>query len=195
MIHFTRKLNLMMLIMCCIAQTTQSSDVRDQDGRTELMNYVREQELEIEIRKIDLDKLWNTYFYKKKFAKGSMQVDGRTVHVYESIALRKIYTTDENVAQYRIVEDEFNLFVDGIIENIKIMVLNGANLQARDIRGKSISDYCYTKKIYDTVRNLGAPRSLFEEDCLIVAIGLLTIVTVLVSANFLITCYKICHQR
>ena len=147
--------------MCCIAQTTQSSDVRDQDGRTELMNYVREQELEIEIRKIDLDKLWNTYFYKEKIVSGySTDAQGNTSSSYKYIPLRKIYTTDADIAQYRKIEDEYNLFIDDIIENIKIMVLNGADLQAYDQHGKNIINYCFTKEIHDTLQYLGAPFSL-----------------------------------
>src|SRR3990167_4660232 len=92
----TRKLNFMMFMICCMAQMTQASDVRDEQGRTELMNYVIQKEVEIKIKKAELDKLWDLYFYEKKFVRNTVHVNGQNINIHDSITLRKIDTTDAN---------------------------------------------------------------------------------------------------
>ena len=47
-----------MLTNCCMPQTIQPSYLCDQDGRTELMNYVIEKEVEIKAKKVELDKFF-----------------------------------------------------------------------------------------------------------------------------------------
>ena len=159
------------------------------------MNYVIEKEAEIKIKKIDLDKLWDKYFYKKEFVRSSMQINGYTSSSYDSIEVRKIYTTDADVAEYRIVEDAFNLFVDDIIENIKVIIFNGADLQARDNRGKSVRDYCYTQKISDALRELGAPATSGEDAFAVIFVGCLGVATLTVSYILLTACYKVCFSK
>ena len=52
------------------------------------------------------------------------------------------------------------MHVNHVINSIKIMVVSGADLQARDFFGNSVVNYCYTKEIYNALRDLGAPFSL-----------------------------------
>lgn len=193
---FTRKLNLMLVAICCMTQVTQATNELDENDRTELMSYIIEKEAEIKIKKSEVEKIWNKYFYQEKIVSGySTDARGNTSTSYKYIPLRKIYTTDVEVAEYRIIEDEFNLFVDNIIENIKIMVFNGADLQARDVHGKTVRDYCCTNKIDKVLRNFGAPTSLYEDDCEI--IGKRIVGTIVVGLSFLVvmTCYIACHPR
>ena len=163
---FTKKLSFMMMLVCCILQTVQAIDTSDRDGRTPLMNYVIDKEIEIKNAKFDLKKLWDTYFYKQDIVSNTMHLQGKwngtymACDIYEGITLRKIYTTDEDVAQYRKVEDAFNLLIDDTIQNIKRMVRDGADLFAQDQCGKTVMEYCYTKRIYEVLLNLGASDSL-----------------------------------
>lgn len=135
----------MTLFICCMSQIAQSSDVRDENGRTELMNYVIQKEAEIKIKGSEFKKFWYRYF----------DVDKQS-----NIFVRRVCTTDADVIECRKKKDEYDLFFDDIIENIKIMAFNGANLQAYDIDGKYVTDYCYTETIYNTLSELGAPASL-----------------------------------
>ena len=159
MMKFTKKLSFIMMLVCCMSQTMQSADMSDQYGRTPLINYLIGKEVEIKNAKSDLEKLWNTYFYKQDNVVHAVHTPGQIYVIHQSNALRKIYTTDQDVAQYRIVEDAFNLLIDDTIENIKRMVSHGADLLARDQFGKTIIEYCYTEKIYEALLYLGAPNS------------------------------------
>jgi len=142
-----------------MSQTMQSIDMSDQYGRTELINYLIGKEVEIKNAKTDLEKLWDTYFYKQDTLTNAVVVPGQIYVNYEPIPLRKMYTTDQDVAQYRVAEDAFTLLIDDTIQDIKRMVAHGADLLGQDHDGKTILEYCYTKKIYETLVNLGAPAS------------------------------------
>ena len=72
MIHFTKKFYAIIFGIFCMSQVMQSSDMRDQDGRTELMNYVIQIEKEIGCKTLELNKLWNTYFYIKVVTKNTI---------------------------------------------------------------------------------------------------------------------------
>ena len=75
------------------------------------------------------------------------------------------------------------------------MVSNGADLQARDLQGKSVSDYCNTYKIYNVIRALGAPSTLFEENCIIGAYRLLGATAIIISAAIATICYQACFPQ
>lgn len=184
----------MMVAIFCMPQVMQaSSDFFDLDGRTELINYVIEKEAEIKVKKLDLDKLFDAYFHKKEFVTSSVCINGQVCNFHDYVIVRKMYTTDADVASYRIVEEAFNLFVDEIIENIKVIIFNGADLQARDNRGKSIRDYCYTQKISDVLRDLGAPATSGEETLCIIVKGFLGVTTVTIGVMVLAVCYRVCY--
>lgn len=195
MMHYTKKLSLMMVVICCLPQTIQSSDVRDQYGRTELMNYVIQQEAEIKTKRFEFEKFWNVCFYKKSFYSYSIQIEpGRWIDIYDTVVLRKMYTTDADVAQCKKLEDELHVFIGNTIEdtikNIKIMVFNGADLQARDMYGKSVTDYYYTYEIYYVLRDLGAPATMFEENCMKAVYGFLGVTAATIGVFIIATCCK-----
>jgi len=185
--NLTKKLKLMMVIMFCMPQFIQaSSDLFDQHGKTELMNYIIKKESEIKV--LGLENLFDLYFYNKKFMTSSICVNGHVCSSYDSVILRKMYTTDDDVAKYKIIEDEFNLLIEDVLANIKIMVLNGADLQLRDQHGKSAIDYCNTKEIFTLLRQLGAPLSLVEQGCVDMMIFCIKGTAVVMSAMILINC-------
>jgi len=162
---FIKKLNLIIFIPCFIVQILQAHDAYyhyDNHGRTALMNYVIEIEAELAIKKTTFDAFFDACFYKQNVYNGFIIIDGRIIHLYDSIIVRKIYTTDADVAQCKILNDEYDALIEHAIENIKIMVLNGHNLQARDHDGKSVSDYCSTYEIYTALKKLGAPFALLQ---------------------------------
>ena len=173
MIHFTKKFYAIIFGIFCMSQVMQSSDMRDQDGRTELMNYVIQIEKEIKSKKSKLDKLCEKYF---------------TWNQKTKILEKRVWSTDEDVIQYRKFEDEYDRLIEETIENIKIMVSTGADLQARDLQGNSVSDYCYTHKIYDALRTLGAPAALFET-------AVKGIIIVTVGIMIATACYRIYFPR
>ena len=187
-----------------MSQTIRSSDVCDQYGRTELMNYVIQQEAEMNTKRFEFENFWNACFYKKSFYSYSIRIEpGRWIDVYDTVILRKMYTTDADVAQCKKLEDELHVFIKNTIldtiENIKIMVFNGADLQARDIYGKSVTDYYYTYEIYYVLRDLGAPATLFEENCMNAVYGFAKVaavtVALAVSVGVAVVCYENYFRR
>ena len=182
LIFIKRNFNLlqMIFIICSMTQTIQANDVQDEYGRTELMNYVIAKEKEIGAKRAQLSKLSNKFFTRNQDSK---------------ILEKKVWITDEDVAQYRELENECDIFIEDIIENIKVMVLNGANLKSRDLHGKSITDYCDTKEIYDALRNLGAPLSLNEQTCGMIILGILGIVTIHIGVKVITACYEACFLQ
>ena len=151
----------MLIAICCMSQIIQSNDVCDQANKTQLIQYLIDKEIEIGAKKSEVDKIWDRYFYKEKIISGHYTDAQKHTHAcYKYVPLRKIYTTDADVAQYKIIADEYNLLVQNVIENIKLMVFNGADLQAYDQHGKNVMSYCFTKEIYDALQDLGAPFSL-----------------------------------
>lgn len=163
--HSIKKLNFVIFITCFITHIIQAHnafDSSDNHGRTALMNYVIKIEAEIEIKKNELDTLFNACFYTQNVYNGSVIIDGKVIPMYNSVIERKIYTTDADVAQCKILNDEYNTLVENAIKKIKMMILDGHNLQARDHDGKSVSDYCSTYKIYTVLKKLGAPFALLQ---------------------------------
>lgn len=155
--NLTRKLNLMMIVVCCMPQVIQaSSDFFDHDDRTSVIRYV----IEIEDKKSEIVNLWHSFFYKQEIVTGSYYYQGQLITTHKYITLRKMNTTDENVAEYNKAEIEYDLFIEAAIENIKFMVSNGADLNAQDEFGKTVIDYCSVEKVYNALRELGAPFSL-----------------------------------
>lgn len=190
MIHFKKSIQFMILLVACFSHITYSHE-EYKNNRTELMEYVIEKEAEIKIKKAIVDKLWDTYFYNQSIATGTVHVKDNVYITHQTIALRRIYTTDADVAEYRIVEDEFNMLIENTIEHIKYMVLQGADLHAQDVLGKTVIDYCRTKKIYETLVKCGAPTT-WEKWCSFnteaaVVVGFAGIVT-LTIAGFITAC-------
>lgn len=193
MIHFTKKFYAMIFAICSISQIMQATDMRDEAGRTELMNYVIAAEKEIEYKKSELRTLWNTYFYLQATPINNIGLSGTTVYNFTTV--RKIYTTDVDVAHYKKVEDEYNLFIEDIRNDIKSMVLHGADLQARDAFGKSISDYSSSHEIYYFLRDLGAPATLLQDQCIRVVYGLCGATALTIATVFLAVCYKAYYHK
>jgi len=147
----------MMIVVCCMSQFMQaSSDLFDQNDRTSVIRYV----IEIEDKKSEIVRLWKSFFYRQQIATSSFYYQGQMITTHEYITLRKVNTTDENVAEYNKAEAEYDLFIEDAIENIKLMVSNGADLNAQDEFGKTVIDYCSVEKVYNVLRELGAPFSL-----------------------------------
>lgn len=155
MIQHIKKLNLMM-IMCCASQFIQAADLCSKADATNVIRCV----IEIENKKSEKEKLWDAYFYNYSIAVNSVYVNGKYITVYHTMPLRKPYTSDADVAEYQRIEDEFNTSIQVIIENIKFMVSNGADLAVQDEFGKTAVDYCSIQEIYQVLRDLGAPFSL-----------------------------------
>ena len=191
---FTKKLSFMMLI-CCMSQVVQSSDVSDQNGRTPLMNYVINKEIEIKNVKSDLEKLWDTYFYIKKTIQSCSIVDGRAIFSYKKNILNKPGTTDENIAEYKNFEIQLNLLIQNAVEDVTKMVLDGADVHVYDQQGKTVLDYCYTEPMYKALRKFGA-SSLFTTWAYfnpgeVVINGFVGTVAVIVGAVIYSVCRKV----
>jgi len=184
-----------MVMICCLPQFVQaSSDLFDQDDRTNVIRCV----IDIENQKMEIDKLWDLYFYNQTIEVSSVLVNGQYMKVYNSFSLRKPYTTDENVTQYQKNKNEYDLFIEDAIENIKFMVSNGADLSTKDEFGKTVMDYCSVQEVYNVLRDLGAPISLkvwfyFNENeaILISSVAVVTIAFGLgVTAGFIRAIYQ-----
>ena len=108
---------------------------------------------------------------------------------------KRIWITDEDVAEYRNLENEYDLFIENTIENIKTMVLHGADLQAYDIQGKSVSDHCYSYEIYYALRDLGAPLSFNDQIGHVIVTGLFVMVTATAGVMIIKACYRTCFPQ
>ena len=154
---FIRKMLCSFLIFAgFISNQVQAFDTRDEQGRTPLMNFVIEKEAQILKDAKDLEDLWNMYFYKEKRQDGYAYVNGMVVPLYKYIPIRKIYTTDEDVAVYRQKEQDFINFMSATIKNINVIVQSGVDVNAKDFAGNTVQNYCYSESIYNELRRLGA---------------------------------------
>lgn len=180
MIHLRTKFYSMIFAICCMSNIMQSNDMRDEEGRTEIMNYVIAIEKEIALKKSELEKLCKKYFAKN----------------YKTKMLeKKAWVTDENITHYRNMENELDCLLEETIKNIKMMVVDGASLQSRDLGGLSISDYCKTNEIYYVLRELGAPITLNEQfwGAIVGCSGGVVIIT---TAVYVATaCYRACFPQ
>lgn len=184
MIHFTKNLYAIMFVVFCMSNITYSSDMRDEYGRTEIMNYLIQQEKEITSKKSERHRLFHKYFEMNKET---------------NLVEKRIWATDEDVFHYRKLEDEIGWLIEETLEHIKKMVVDGADLQARDLKGKSIRDFCKTPRINDLLRELGAPMTFDEEkskECtaflggvIVLSVGI-TVVTIVAKA-----CYRVCFPQ
>ena len=158
--HFRMNIKIIMFFVCCISQMIVSNQIYDWFDSAPLIEYVEEKEIEIERAKIYLDYLYDKYFYTEKFISDYIPTDKGVIIVYTYRIARRIHTTDANLAEYQNVKNNFDLLIDDAVEHIKMMVFNGASLYMYDQYGNSVVNYCYTKEIYDVLRDLGAPFSL-----------------------------------
>ncbi|AXK61037.1 hypothetical protein [Candidatus Chromulinivorax destructor] len=199
MIHFTKKFYAMMFVVFCMSNIMQSHDMSDEEGRTEIMNYVIAIEKEIALKKSELEKLWSTYFYTKITVTNNALIKDTGMQYYDFTTLRKAYTTEADVEHYKKVKDEYNSFIKDIRDNIKSMVLDGANLQARDVKGKSVSDYCCSWEMYDILHELGAPRTLNQEfwGAIVGGVVITSSGAVIITAAAVVAtaCYRACFPQ
>ena len=159
MMNITKKLSFMMMLVCGMSQAIQSNDACDDNGRTPLMNYVIDKEIEIKNAQSDLEKLWDRYFYIEKVYDGCVVVMGQAVVFFKKNIKNKVDTTDENAAEYEKAKNELSLLVQDAIKTVEIMALEGADVSVYDQQGKTVLDYCYTRDIYKALRKFGASSS------------------------------------
>ena len=133
----------------------------DQFGRTELINFVIQAEDEISRSKKELEKIWSTYFYKEKFHDGNIKLkNGVSIPHYKYSPIRKIYTTDADVALYRQKEQEYSKLILQATKQIGQIVRSGVDVNAKDHEGNTAVNYCYTYELYDALCKQGASFQL-----------------------------------
>lgn len=150
-------------MLCCLlifarvmSYQIQELNIRDEQGRTSLMNFVIEKEAQILQDTKDLKTLWDTYFYRECRHEGYTYTGNGIVALYKYVPTRRIYTTDADVVMYKQKEQDLANFVSSTIKSIRIIVQSGVDINAKDYTGYTVQNYCYSEEIYNELRRLGA---------------------------------------
>lgn len=156
--HLANTMLYSFLLIIGLSSTIQTSDFRDEQGRTSLINFVIKAEQKIALAKKDVEILWNKYFYKQAIHDGYNYNDrtGTRTPRYTYLPIRRIYTTDADVLLYKEQEDKFKEMISGAIGSIEAMVRFGIDINAKDNAGYTALNYCYTQEIYEVLMGLGA---------------------------------------
>ncbi len=156
--NFIKKMLCSLLIFAgLMSNQIQAVDIRDEQGRTPLINYVIEKEAQILKDANDLEALWHIYFYKDERINGYIYAaNGMITPLGKYFPIRRIDTMDADVAVYIKKEKELLDFTDAVIKNISVIVQSGVDVNAKDFAGNTAQNYCYSEPIYNELRRLGA---------------------------------------
>ena len=132
------------------AQESQDYIARDEDGRTELMNYVIWQEAEIAIIKSDISRLWHTCYertevrFLKDFPAATVDQKRKTC-------------TDSDIQALKNRKKDLVQCIEKTLSGIVDLIIAGAQLDVCDNSGKTVLNYCETYEIYELLMFHGAP--------------------------------------
>lgn len=136
---------------------TQASQVRDEQGRTVLINFVIKKEQDIATETATLQVEWDKLFYSRQFNDGYIyHSNGMMTPRYTYLPVRRIATTDAQVVAYQEKEAKLANLIATTIATIETTVRLGVDINAEDAEGNTVLNYCYTQAIYDELVRLGA---------------------------------------
>jgi len=138
----------LMMVVGCMPLYSQELNIRDEQGRTPLMNYVIQQEAEITIIKKDIDVLWHECFQVVSVCVGQHS---------SSLTLRKLTCTDKDIIDWKQRKADLKDFIANTAMTLKSMAQAGCDVEASDFKGYTAINYCYTYEVYQALDSVGVP--------------------------------------
>lgn len=149
---FQRKLfGALFLFFNVMTLQAQQKYVRDENGRTELINYVIWQEVDIATIRKDIDRLWDVCYEKVTVCYGFQN----TV----TVTLRRASCMDSDIVALKDRNQDLKKCIETSVFKIWDMVsfLETSEIQAYDNQGKTALNYCQTYEIYKALISCGVP--------------------------------------
>jgi len=148
---------LMSVILILFGLNAQANHVRNQLGRTELMNYVINQEIKKNFMDKEIDRLWHVCYETNEVFNGVWQdSNGRIHNKYKYETRRKISCTDLDIHNLENCKNDKNQWLSITLSGITDLVNSGAPLNLKDYDGNTVLNFCYTYEVYSRLRCLGA---------------------------------------
>ena len=145
---------------------SQAVDIRDEKGRTPLINYVIKQEAEFTTINDDIDKLWDSCYEYVRVNDGfvSTKISDNVSYstpVCRKELGRKISCTDQDIHAHRQREKDLQDTIGLSVGNVRTMADSGnLYVNSDDLDGYSAQSYCYTPELYNELRAQGAEFKL-----------------------------------
>ena len=162
-----KKLLLSFLVLTgFLVNHAQAVDIRDAQGRTELINFVIRQEQAISSIQADINALWNIcYQYERVYDGVDVHVTNnrhsgsQSTHVKSNYKLKKVRRadcTDADILAHRKRVQDLEHYIAQTVTTIKHMAqYQDLYVNAKDLQGYTAQNYCYTYEIYQEIRNQG----------------------------------------
>jgi hypothetical protein len=156
----------LLLVVGLVTNQVQASDIRDEQGRTSEMNFIRSQEMSVDIIQKDKARLWDRCYEHAKVKDGSVKykMDGdttRSYNTYRTELRRRPSCLDSDVQAHRQREQDLTELISDTIASLQVKAEQpGVSFAAQDNSGYTILNYCYTEEFYNELRRLGAPFQL-----------------------------------
>lgn len=150
------------MVVGLVSSEARALHPRDEQGRTQLMNFVINKEQELKCIKADLDHLWHTCYHYVQINDGYIteQINNRqsiAKPIYKQKLERRPSCTDADIYALKQREQDERNFLDQTIRTIRFMDQSeDLYINAIDYNGYTVQNYCYTYEIYQELRRLGA---------------------------------------
>lgn len=145
---------------CCIFSY---NDIRDEFGRTTLMRFVIDSQLNLDIIKDDINRLWHICYEYTNITDIyiSLAFDPQN-HCFKPICNRKIkrkeLSLDSDVLAYRKREQDYYQLIEHTIKEVRRLIeQEHVAVAAFDNQGHTVLNYCYLPEIYAELRRCGVP--------------------------------------
>jgi|GEM_PF-1349345 len=184
--HFIQKAMLVLFSLSIFSiDVIFARNIRDEEGRTELMNYVISTQYEMAIIEKDIASLWHKCYETVTVQHGGYR------HQYTRIEVRrKASCLDKDIEAHNQREIDLKNFKNSAFNNIRLLVQesNPNDLSAFDHQGMTVLNHCTHRAIYNILRESGVP---FQYDAftytyrgeLIISSIILTVVTIALYKN------------
>lgn len=160
MLFQKRLLSVFLTVFGAVALQAQEPDCDDY-GRTELMNYVIWQEVDIAVIKADVSRLWDVCYELVKVYIGNtagIPITGKLQHTqYVTVAKRRASCMDSDIQALKNREQDLAQCIEKTELGINALIEAGAQLDACDNDNKTVLNYCQSYWIYEALRAHGVP--------------------------------------
>lgn len=154
MINFLKQFVSVILIAgACIGLHAQELDIRDDFGRTELMNYVILQEIVIAAKQQEVACLFDTCYEYRTVYLGRIHNEP----IYSTVLCRKASCMDKDIQALQDCKKDLAACMSTTVIDINAFVAAGAQLKAYDHGGNTVLNYCKTYEIYKALIDHGVP--------------------------------------
>lgn len=159
------------MIVGLIPSLTQAFDIRDEHGRTPLMNFIIRQEANISSIKKDITRLYDICYCEEKVCDGTdVKVVNNPQTGYSSTSVTPKYRnetrrrpscTDADVHAHKQRKQDLANTITQTVNTMRFMAQSeDLHVDAIDYAGYAAQNYCYTYEIYAELRRQGAEFQL-----------------------------------